>query len=136
MKYLSRFPYWYLLVVPILLLCLGVASNQAVLIANHGKFPVMMNPSWMAIKCSTAGMDPDEIAEIPAISCARGGEMIDKTHSVMGPNSHLKILSDIFPIGSIYSIGDGCIMLSDWLLTFTPYMWIGLALRKLYRSEV
>ena len=136
MKYLRRFPYWYLLVIPVLLFCLGAASNQAVLIANHGKFPVMMNASWMDMKCSTQGMDPEEIAAAPSGWCGKGGEMLDRTHSIMGPNSHLKALADIFPLGNTYSIGDGLIYLGEWLQTFCPFMWLGLALRKLYRSEV
>jgi hypothetical protein len=132
MKYLRRFPYWYLLLIPALLFGLGVASNQAVLVANHGKFPVMMNASWMDMKCSTRGMDPDEIAAAPSEWCGKGGEMIDRTHSVMGPNSHLKVLADIFPLGNIYSIGDGLLYLGGWLLEYTPIMWLALVLRKLY----
>jgi hypothetical protein len=147
MKYLRKFPYWYLLVIPILLFGLGVASNQAVLVANHGKFPVMLNASWMSKMCTippAPDTDDEEtlaeykaaVAAIPASSCRKGGEMIDRTHSVMGPNSHLKALSDIFPLDGIYSIGDGMIYLGEWLLEYTPLMWLALALRKLYRSEV
>lgn len=151
MKYLRRFPYWYLVAVPALLFGLGVLSNQAVLVANHGKFPVMLNPAWMSKMCSlptieSEGIDPDDketiaefnklIAQIPASSCRKGGEMIDKTHSVMGPSSHLKILSDIFPLGSIYSIGDAGIHLGEWLLEFSPFMWLALTLRKMYALQV
>jgi hypothetical protein len=146
MKYLRRFPYWYLLVIPVLLFGLGLASNQAVLVANHGKFPVMMNASWMNKFCSMpVAPDTDDeedlasyrdyVASIPSSSCRKGGEMIDQTHSVMGPNSHLKVLSDIFPLGSIYSIGDGLLYLGLWLLDFTPFMWLALTLRKLYVTE-
>src|SRR5208282_956929 len=135
MKYLRRFPYWYLLVVPVLLWALGAASNQAVFLANAGKFPVRMNAAWMDAKCSTKGLDPDEIEAIPASHCAKGGQMIDQRHSIMGPNSNLKFLADIFNFGGMYSIGDGLLTLGGWLLSFTPIMWIGLALRKLYRSE-
>ncbi len=130
MKFLRKFPYWYLILIPVLLFGLGVASNQAVLVANHGKFPVMLNAAWSERMCSVpADVDP---SDIPASSCMKGGEMIDKTHSVMGPNSHLKFLADIFPIGSIYSIGDGLIALGEWLLSFCPYMWLALVIRKLY----
>jgi hypothetical protein len=131
MKFLRRFPYWYLLVIPVLLFGLGIASNQAVLVANHGKFPVAMNAAWMDKMCTLPeDVDP---ADVPASSCANGGEMIDMTHSVMGPNSHLKMLSDIFPLGhAIYSVGDGLLSLGDWLLSFTPIMWLALTIRKLY----
>lgn len=133
MKFLRKFPYWYLLAIPALLFAAGVASNQAVLVANHGKFPVAMNAAWMDKFCSTRGMEPDEIDNIPPASCAVGGEMIDNTHSVMGPNSHLKFLADIFPLGhAIYSVGDGLLYLGDWLLSFTPFMWLALTIRKLF----
>jgi len=136
MKILQKLPYWYLLVVPILLFCLGVASNQAVLIANHGKFPVMLNAIQYERHCSLQGLEPDDIALMPADACAKGGQMIDPAHSVMGPNSNLKLLSDIFPIGrNIYSLGDGLLYLGDWLLSFTPYMWLALVIRKLYATE-
>ena len=124
MKVLRKFPYWYLIAVPILLLCLGITSNQAVLVVNHGKFPVAMNAAdaqkWCVIP---EGIDP---ADVSSASCAKGGEMIDRVHSVMGPNSHLKALADIFPLGrAIYSIGDGMISLGEALLEITcPYMWI------------
>lgn len=135
MKFLRKFPYWYLIVVPVLLFCLGVLSNQAVLVANHGKFPVMMNPAWTEAKCSLKNVDPDLIPLIPANHCSKGGEMIDRTHSIMGPNSHLKALADIFPLGAIYSIGDGLLYLGEWLLSFSPFMWLALTLRKLYVAE-
>jgi hypothetical protein len=135
MKFLRKFPYWYLLAIPVLLFSLGVLSNQAVLVANHGKFPVMMNAVMMDEFCSLKQIDPEEIADIPAAFCGKGGDMIDKTHSVMGPKSRLKILADIFPLGkAIYSIGDGLLFLGGWLLTFTPFMWLALTVRKLFVS--
>ena len=147
MKYLRRFPYWYLLLIPALFYVLGIASNQVVLVANHGKFPVMLNATWKEKMCTIPtmeqiGLDSDDdemvaeykqaVARIPASSCKKGGEMIDETHSIMGPNSHLKVLSDIFPLGAIYSIGDGGIFLGEYLLGLSPLMWLALAIRKLY----
>jgi hypothetical protein len=142
MKFLRKFPYWYLLAIPALLFAAGVASNQVVLVANHGKFPVAMNAMWMDKFCSppVANTDDDAyeeevayIAHIPTSSCKKGGEMIDDTHSVMGPNSHFKALADIFPLGhAIYSVGDGLLYLGDWLLSFTPIMWLALTIRKLF----
>src|ERR1700676_3045995 len=98
MSILRKFPYWYLIAIPALLFGLGVVSNQSVLIANHGKFPVMLSQG-MYYKYCTAQSEEDYM-KAPAISCVKGGEMIDETHSVMGPKSHLKALSDIIPIGS------------------------------------
>ena len=129
MSILRKFPYWYLIAIPALLFSLGIVSNQAVLVANHGKFPVMLSEGMHYKYCHVA---PVELVEIPDISCAKGGQMLDETHSVMGPNSHLKALSDIIPIGSsIYSIGDGFITLGLWLLSFTPIAWLFLTMRKL-----
>jgi hypothetical protein len=133
MNILRKFAYWYLIVVPALILGLGIASNQLVLVANHGKFPVMMNEIQMEKFCSLADVDPADVPQIPAAACMKGGEMIDPVHSVMGPNSHLKALADIFPLGrNIYSVGDGLIYLGLWLLSFTPYMWLALTIRKVY----
>jgi len=133
MKFLRRFPYWYLIAVPILLICLGIGSNQAVLVANHGKFPVMANAAWVDMYCSAKDADPEELASTPPSSCVNGGEMLDETHSIMGPNSHLKVLADIFPLGhAIYSIGDGLLYLGFWLFSFSPYMWLALTIRKLF----
>jgi hypothetical protein len=89
----------------------------------------------MDMECSTAGMNPEEVETMPPSWCGNGGEMIDRTHSVMGPNSHLKILADILPLGhSIYSIGDGLLYFGEWLFSFSPFMWIALTVRKLFVS--
>lgn len=133
MKFLRRFPYWYLIAIPILLICSGVASNQVVLVANHGKFPVMANAAMLDTFCSPKQIDPEELEDIPPSSCVKGGEMLDEVHSIMGPNSHLKALSDIFPLGkAIYSVGDGLLYLGFWLFSYTPYMWLALTIRKLF----
>jgi hypothetical protein len=114
---------------------LGAASNQAVLVANHGKFPVMLTATEYSTMCQPVDIDPDELAVIPSSSCIKGGEMLDRTHSIMGPNSHLKALADIFPLGRfVYSVGDALLYLGDWLLSFTPYMWLALTIRKLFAA--
>jgi hypothetical protein len=129
-KILRKFPYWYLIAVPALLFGLGVASNQAVFLANHGKFPVMLNEAGDERVCTTTSQEIFNTT--PKSSCLHGGQMIDYRHSVMGPNSHLKVLSDIFPEqGYTYSIGDGLLALSGWLFHFTPIMWLILTIRKL-----
>lgn len=129
-NFLRKFPYWYLVAIPVLTFCLGVASNQVVLVANHGKFPVMINEVTQEKFCTPS---PDiNPASIPRNACEKGGQFMDETHSVMGENSHLKVLSDIFPLGKqVYSIGDGFIFLGDWMLSFGPAMWLGLTIRKL-----
>jgi len=131
---LRKFPYWYLIAIPVLSIFLGSASNQAVKVANHGKFPVMINQSFYSEFCVIPpDADPELVATIPASSCYKGGDMLDKEHSIMGPNSHLKALADIFPLGdSIYSVGDGFINFGEWMLTFSPLAWLFLTVRKLY----
>jgi hypothetical protein len=119
------------------------------LVANHGKFPVMLNAAWMNQVCTIPpkeafGISNDSemaekynqaVARIPASSCKKGGEMIDEVHSIMGPNSHLKALADIAPLGgNIYSIGDGLLYLGYWLFSFSPYMWLALTVRKIFVS--
>lgn len=137
MKFLSnlrKFPYLWLIAVPVLSIFLGAASNQVVLVANHGKFPVMINDAFYAKFCTIPpDADPELIAMIPPIACLKGGQMIDEVHSIMGPNSHLKLLSDIFPLGdAIYSVGDGLINFGSWMLTFSPIAWLFLTMRRLY----
>lgn len=125
MKFLRHFPYWYLLLIPALLFCLGAVSNQAVLWANGGKFPVFMNDAQKEKYCPAD-------SSITSLACGNGGQFIDRTHSVMGPNSRLKLLADVFNFGAIYSVGDGFLFLASWLFSFTPYMWVALVVRKLY----
>lgn len=134
MKFLRRFPYWYLIAIPLLMFSMGVASNQLVLVANHGKFPVMINEVTQEEMCTAdVDIDPDSI---PSNACDKGGQFLDGTHSIMGPNSHLKILSDIFPLGgAVFSIGDAFIFLGEWLLSFTPAMWLALTIRKMFVKE-
>ena len=131
LKLVKKFPYWYLLAVPVLIWVLGVASNQAVLIANHGKFPVMLNEAQIAVMCPDASQIDPKYKAIACTSDGKGGQYLDRVHSVMGPNSHLTLLADIFDLGSIYSIGDFAIMLGEFLLPFTSISWVALALRKL-----
>jgi Family of unknown function (DUF5317) len=128
MKFLRKFPYWYLIAVPVLLFGLGMASNEAVFITNHGKFPVMMNEAQYSRNCTAS----EETKGAPPSACVNGGQMLDYRHSIMGPNTHMKVLADIFPIaGFTYSIGDGFLAASEWLFSFTPYMWLILTIRKL-----
>ena len=135
LKALRRFPYWYLLAVPALLFILGAASNQAVLVANHGKFPVMVNDAEIAKLCPSADELRPEFKGIACTSDGHGGQYLDRAHTIMGPNSHLKMLADIFDLGDgTYSIGDFLIMLGTGLWSFTPIMWLTLILRKLYNQ--
>ncbi len=114
----------YILVAPYILFGLGVASNQAVLIANHDKFPVMVNPVKLA------HMLPDGVTILP-----RRSQMIDTVHETMTKDTHLNALADIFDMGTIYSIGDFMLQLGEWLMGFTPFVWGYAVIKKLYDRE-
>jgi len=105
----------WILLLPVASTLLGVASNQAVLIANHDRFPVMMNDSVMALE------DVD----------ANG--MLDHEHCVMTDQTHLNALADIFDVHDAWiSVGDMFIRLGDWLMAFCPFVWLALVIRRLY----
>lgn len=154
---LPKIPYAYLIVLPLLSILLGTASNQAVLVANWDKFPVMVNDKKLAE--FEAQQDPEDQsarfdinitdklypnffkshpADKKAVEVAKkdSDDMIDDIHCIMTKHSRLKALADIIDLGdSIYSIGDVFITLGSFLLNFTPLMWAGLALRKLILAE-
>lgn len=114
-----RKTYLYVLAIPVLLIVLGAASNQAVLIANHGKFPVMLN------------------AQKVAANDLKPGDVIDRRgHSVMAPEDHLKPLADIFNVGDgVESVGDFAIDLGGWTWQFAPYLWGFAVIKKLNEKD-
>jgi hypothetical protein len=130
-----------ILLLPYGIFGLGVLSNQAVLIANHDKFPVMLN----ARKLDKI-LNQDELAGLEAIlgikpkapiaKIADPDGMIDDTHCQMTSKTHLNALADVFDLGSIYSIGDFTLYLGEWLMTWTPFVWGYAVIRKLYAQEV
>jgi len=125
-NFLRKIPYWYLIAVPVLLIGLGAASNQAVLITNHGKFPVLINEAQAEKYCPR---DPDITG---AAYCGNGGEFIDGEHTVMNQHSRLKFLSDIFNMKhSIMSIGDFLLVLGEWIWDWSRLAWLVLVVRKL-----
>jgi hypothetical protein len=135
------FPYWKILAVPLLLFFLGAASNQAVLVANHGKFPVMLNEYREAlVHKHQSAADSDEEKKLTKnkrsfsvldTQAPSDGQFIDDVHTIMGPNSRLKILADIFDMhDGIYSIGDFLIILGMFLWQYAPITWCVLVVRK------
>ena len=131
----------WILLAPYAIFGLGVASNQAVLIANGDKFPVMLNARKLD-KILNPTIDADlekilgiKIVEKPAPKPDPDG-MIDDTHCQMTSNTHLNALADVFDLGSIYSIGDFTLYLGEWLMTWTPFVWGYAVIKKLYDSEL
>ena len=141
-------PYWWVIALPILFVALGALSNQVVLIANHDKFPVMVNNRKLqgflrpadeeeVIKSVTI----DGLIQIPLSTLPVGkvrpydpDGMIDNVHCIMSPSSRFKALADIWDLRAIYSVGDGLILLGTWFLSFAQTAWIVLVLRKLIPS--
>ena len=147
-KLIKKVPYWYLIAIPLLATFLGAASNQAVLIANGDKFPVMYNNEKIHQSCQTH----DALAATPFIAlllgpqapkliepkpakdedlCQNGGKFLDDTHVIMDKDSHLKALADIFDMhDAVYSIGDFVLMLGEWMFDWASIAWLVLVIRK------
>ena len=121
----------YILAVPVMLFMLGAASNQAVLWANHDKFPVMVNTLKERVMVAQAQANYKELAAEAGIDPTLPAGMIDDTHCVMTDKTRLNWLADVFDFGSIYSIGDFSLMLGEWLFGFAPFLFAFDVVRKL-----
>jgi hypothetical protein len=147
-KFIKKVPYWYLIAIPLLLTFMGAASNQAVLIANGDKFPVMANEeklqkfcqpqeagnSFAAAIAKALGIPEKstQMAEPDPFTCAAGGEFLDDVHVIMTSKSHLKPLADVFDMhDGIYSIGDFSLIFGEWMWGWSPLAWLALVIRKL-----
>lgn len=107
----------WVILLPVCVSFLGAASNQAVLIANHDKFPVMVNGTKLAV---FGGSTPDG--------------MMDDTHCVMTKYTRLNLLADVFDFrDSIKSVGDLLIEFGGWLWGFAPFVWGFEVSRRLFR---
>jgi len=129
LKFLRK-TYLYILAIPILLIVLGVASNQAVLIANNDTFPVNINPVKL-YKWTDGGKLVVLVPRIPEIA-PDGAVMIDSMHCVMTDKTHLNFLGDIFDFHSeIESIGDLSTDLGEWMWVYAPFVWGFAVVKKL-----
>ena len=134
LNFLRKTALWVLLL-PYAVYGVGAASNQLVLIANHDKFPAMINQA--KIDKFNAAVDAANLAGIPEVPSRLDyveGGMIDDIHCVMTSKTHLNFLADIFDTHDmIYSVGDGLLFLGKWLATFCPFIW-GFALMEKVRK--
>lgn len=97
----------WIIAIPLLLILLGAASNQLVIIANHDKFPVLLN-GVVGSGLEAGQMLPD-----------------DPVHCMMGPATHLNFLGDIFDMhDGWYSIGDAALFTGYWLWNYCPAVWL------------
>ena len=104
----------WVLLAPYAVSYMGFASNQLVLIANHDKFPVLLNEK------ARTSFNPD----------ANG--LIDERHCVMTKQTHLNALADIFDLHTAwYSVGDGLLFTGEWLESFCFFVWVALVIQKL-----
>ena len=101
--------YLWILLLPLSCTLIGAGSNQAVLIANGDRFPVLIN----ATKLKEHDIDD-----------SKDGMVGDDVHCVMTKATHLNFLADIFDFhDAIYSIGDLLLELGEWLWVFCPFVW-------------
>jgi hypothetical protein len=99
----------------------GAASNQAVLIANHDTFPVLVNNTKLA---NVLG-DEDSTSKSDASPV-----MLDDVHCVMTDKTRLNFLADVFDFGgAIQSVGDLSLDFGAWFGAFAPFLW-GFAVLK------
>lgn len=112
----------YILAVPALFFVLGMACNQAVLIANHDTFPVLENEY--------------KVGTSKNITLSDGTVLTDPTHSVMTSRTRLNFLADVVDLGEgIWSIGDGFLALSQWSWQFAPYLYVFSVTNKLRKRK-
>lgn len=147
MKSVRRFlcsSFFWVLLAPWLIAGAGAASNQAVLIANGDKFPVMINAyhleEMQAPKENPFGSlitrilgEPNPAVSVnPLVTYG----MLDEVHCVMTSKTHLNFLADIFDLrDAIYSIGDFGLMLGEWLQTFCPFVFLALVFQKCWNAD-
>ena len=126
----------WVLALPVALIIAGAASNQVAMISNGGSMPVLVNATRLArfeherkleeIKAAVDGTDLPPLAD----------GMLDARHSVMTPDTHLKVLCDLFDADGIESIGDFAIELGMWGWVFAPYLWGALICLKILTYEL
>jgi len=112
----------YILAFPLLLIFTGAAMNQAVIAANHDKFPVMLNEHRAAkfIQNHKECFLGLVCVDVPASDDG----MLDEVHCLMTPSTHLNFLADWIDLHhGMYSPGDLLLMLGDYLLDYAPLVW-------------
>jgi hypothetical protein len=126
--------YWPVFAAPLLLMFMGVCSNQLVLISNGGKFPVMVNEKQRIEHQQSTEVDIGDLHVVVPVAEKQESQFLgDDVHSIMGKNSHLKALADIFNIGEgVASIGDFLILAGEKMWAFAPVIWLTLITRKLW----
>ena len=141
----------WILLAPFAVQGIGAASNQAVLIANHDKFPVMVNPVKLEelrplkhggedtvadIVAALTGTKKPEYKPSPLVTIADEAGMLDEIHCIMTSETHLNALADVFDMhDAIYSVGDFVLMLGEWMQGFCPFVFIALVFHKCWTAD-
>lgn len=117
-----RVTFLWALLLPYVFIFAGAASNQLVIVANHGKFPVQTNAVHAKMWIAEDSPLPDG--------------MLDDVHCVMTDKTHLNLLADVIDLhSSVESVGDLSMELGQWLNTFAPFLYIGLATGELRKKN-
>lgn len=117
-KWLRKTALW-IIAIPALCFCLGYASNQAVLAANHDRFPVM----WNEVKTVDYLESVNEAAQSgdpKAVGILEGFKhtgMLNDTHELMTSKTHLNFFADWI------QDGDDTLSIGDELLSVAEYFW-------------
>ena len=141
LNFLRKTALWIVLA-PVAIFGLGLASNQAVLVANHDKFPVMWN-SYKAASLSLAiekatKSDDEDVAEQAGfdLEALVVDGYLDDTHVLMTSKTRLNFLADWIDLKSAtYSIGDFLIDAGEWGMNYCPWIWTFVAIQRLRRRE-
>jgi hypothetical protein len=114
-----KFPYWYLLLVPLFMNWIGALLNVLCIAVNHGQMPVLD----------------------PHIDCSWSNDPQDILHKCMTASTHLNILGDwiVMADGGIFkgmgSIGDKLQDWSDQLGIPCIFAWFCLMVQRESRSS-
>lgn len=135
-KFLRKTALW-IVALPMLCFFLGVASNQAVLVANHDKFPVMWNDAKVnlyKLEATKAAEGGNEDAQVALALLEHG--YLDDTHCLMTPETHLNFLADWIDMKSAtYSPGDEAIELGAYGMGFSPLIWAAVVIGRLRKRQ-
>lgn len=138
-KWLRKTALW-IVAIPTLAFALGLASNQAVLVANRDTFPVRINAAKFVHRANAcvaeAQAEEDNEAALMCVEMAQNG-YLDYTHVVMTDQTHLNALADNFDFGEMgtWSIGDILLELGGTGMGLMWPIWFFMAVGKLSKKE-
>lgn len=146
MKRILSFAHLWILALPLVLTLLGAASNQAVIAANHDRFPVLMNVRKLREEREAEEKKEAVIAnivgkvlgvEIQPPAPDPNDDMLDNVHCVMSKDTHLNFLADWIDLGdATYSPGDLLLMAADYIQPLAFPFWFAIVLCDYRRRQI